>query len=110
MKACLVVADGQSYTTIHTNQKFMNSIHEHFGRDVYDYFAQYRDEGIPHFEDGDICWFVDSWRYEQYGKMYCIITDGERYGIIGREGILIEGKNDNKKFFDFIFKRGLNDL
>lgn len=110
MKACLVVADGHSYTTIHTNQEFMNSIDKHFDREIYNYFAKHRDRGTPHFENDDVCWLVGSWKYEQYNKTYWMITDGEKYSIIGRKGILIEGKNNNKKFFDFIFKGELNDL
>lgn len=109
MKACIVVRSGQSYTTIHTKQEFMNSIFKNFGRKVYDYFAQYRNTGIPGFHNGDVCWFVGGWKYELYGKMYWMITDGEKYGIIGREGILIEGKNNKGAFFNFIFNWDLED-
>ncbi len=109
MRACIVVRNGQSYNTIHTEQDFLNTIFEKFGRKIYDYFAQYRNTGLPNFKNGMVCEFVGRWTYKKYGRTYWLIKHDEKYMIIGREGIFIEGKDDNIKFFNFIFNWDLDE-
>jgi len=100
---CLITSVGPLYTTIHKSDKWFKLLSKIWGTEFSSYFGARRQEEVE-LPKLTVCKVINTASGEERPDYYNLISDGKDYAIIGRDGIIVEGEDNNIKFFRLIFK------